>query len=98
MISLEKTGGCALLFGQMLTRNPQLSFTEVMVRPLLKLKRVEDMIKEHRVFGGDVPSRPTLIEWCESGTWETKRINGIYFVYEDSFLDWIGDMAHADAA
>ena len=60
-------------------------------RPKLRLAEVERLIKAHRII---VPpsSRPTLIDMCEDGTFETagagpSRVG--WQVYEDSFWKWV---------
>ncbi|MBK9163655.1 MAG: hypothetical protein IPM21_07040 [Acidobacteria bacterium] len=64
------------------------------VRPKLRLGEVERLIRKHRIVIPP-PSRTTLIEMCEDGTFETAgnsptRIG--WLVYEDSFWRWAADL------
>lgn len=64
------------------------------VRTKLRLGEVERLIRNHRIVVPP-PSRTTLIEMCEDGTFETAgnsptRIG--WLVYEDSFWRWAADL------
>ncbi len=64
------------------------------VRTKLRLGEVERLIRKHRIVVPP-PSRTTLIEMCEDGTFETAgnsptRIG--WLVYEDSFWRWAADL------
>ncbi len=83
--------------GILLAVSAQLFLPELKIRPLLRLRDVEDVLRQRRVFH-EVPARSTLIEWCENGTFESRRINGIIYVYEDSFVNWLIDIQTASAA
>jgi hypothetical protein len=58
------------------------------VDPLLQLSDVENVLRNSRVFY-TVPSRPTLIQYCEDGTFESLKLRGQYFVYESSLVHFI---------
>ena len=60
-------------------------------RTKLRLSEIEHIIRKHRIIVPP-PSRRTLIEMCESGTFETaggRRASQPWLVYEDSFLKWV---------
>jgi len=61
------------------------------VDPLLRLSEVEGVLRESGVFY-TVPSRPTLIEYCEDGTFESRQMRGQYFVYESSLVNFIENL------
>ncbi|HQU84849.1 MAG TPA: hypothetical protein PKY59_17050 [Pyrinomonadaceae bacterium] len=63
-------------------------FDEKEVDPLLKLSEVEEVLKASKVFYS-VPSRPTLIEYCEDGTFESTFFRGQWFVYQSSLKNFI---------
>jgi hypothetical protein len=56
--------------------------------PLLRLSEVEEVLRKSRVFR-TVPSRPTLIEYCEDGTFESITHRGQHMVYESSLVRFI---------
>lgn len=58
------------------------------IDPLLRLSEVEDVLRDSRVFYS-VPSRPTLIGYCEDGTFDSITHRGQHFVYESSLLAFI---------
>lgn len=58
------------------------------VDPLLLMSEVEKVLHDSRVFRS-VPTRPTLIEYCEDGTFDSVIFRGKYFVYESSVLKFI---------
>lgn len=71
-------------------KNPSIHVLGFQPRPKLKLSEIERLIKEHRIIV-PCPSRQTLIEMCEDGTFETvggQATTGGWLVYEDSFLKW----------
>ena len=64
---------------------------DLSARPKLRLSEIERLIKKHRIIV-PTPSRRTLIEMCDDGTFETAARKGLreaYLVYEDSFLKWV---------
>ena len=61
------------------------------VDPLLQLSDVENVLRNSRVFYS-IPSRPTLIQYCEDGTFESLKLRGQYFVYESSLLSFINSL------
>jgi len=66
-------------------------------RPILRLGEIERLIKKHRII---VPplSRPTLVNFCEDGTFETAgtRPTSIgWLVFEDSFWNWVQSLEGA---
>lgn len=58
------------------------------VDPLLRLSEVEEVLRKSGVFY-TVPSRPTLIQYCEDGTFESLELRGQHFVYESSLINFI---------
>ena len=61
------------------------------LRTKLRLGEIERIIRKHRIVVPP-PSRSTLTELCEDGTFETAggaptRIG--WLVYEDSFWSWV---------
>jgi hypothetical protein len=63
---------------------------DIKIRAKLRLSEVERLIKKHRII---VPplSRPTLVSFCEDGTFETAGSQPTslgWLVYEDSFWKW----------
>ncbi len=58
------------------------------VDPLMRLSDVEDVLRKSGIFY-NVPSRPTLIEYCEDGTFESIKPRGEYLVYESSLVAFI---------
>lgn len=63
------------------------------VRTKLRLGEVERLIRKHRIVVPP-PSRTTLIEMCEDGTFETAGNSATrigWLVYEDSFWRWAAD-------
>jgi hypothetical protein len=68
------------------TRRQPFMFEDV--DPLLRLSEVEAVLRKSGVFY-TVPSRPTLIEYCQDGTFESRELRGQYFVYESSLLSFI---------
>lgn len=64
------------------------------VRTKLRLGEVERLIRKHRIVVPP-PSRTTLIEMCEDGTFETAGNSATrigWLVYEDSFWRWAADL------
>lgn len=64
------------------------------VRTKLRLGEVERLIRKHRIVVPP-PSRTTLIEMCEDGTFETAGLSATrigWLVYEDSFWRWAADL------
>lgn len=64
------------------------------VRTKLRLGEVERLIRQHRIVVPP-PSRTTLIEMCEDGTFETAGNSATrigWLVYEDSFWRWAADL------
>lgn len=60
------------------------------IRVKLRLSEVERLIKKHRIIVPP-PSRPTLVSFCEDGTFETAGSQPTslgWLVYEDSFWKW----------
>ena len=71
------------------------------VRTTLKLSEVENIIRQKRIIV-PCPSRQTLIGMCEDGTLESvgKDTSGDpkptslgWLVYEDSFVNWVRQLA-----
>lgn len=58
------------------------------VDSLLLLSEVEDVLRDSKVFK-TVPSRPTLVSYCEDGTFDHIVFRGKYMVYESSLLKFI---------
>lgn len=58
------------------------------VDTLLLMSEVEDVLRKSRVLKS-VPTRPTLIEYCDDGTFESVIFRGKYLVYESSVLKFI---------
>lgn len=58
------------------------------VDTLLLMSEVEDVLRKSRTFR-TVPSRPTLIEYCEDGTFESIVFRGKHLVYESSVVKFI---------
>lgn len=56
--------------------------------PLLLMSEVEKILHDSRVFK-TIPSRPTLIEYCDDGTFESVLFRGKYLVYESSVVKFI---------
>lgn len=75
----------------------QIPFPELHIRTMMRLRDVEMILRKRRVFY-EVPARSTLIEWCEKGIWDNTQLNGIIYVYEDSFLAWLSNLHKAHAA
>ncbi|MBX3294789.1 MAG: hypothetical protein KF762_03675 [Acidobacteria bacterium] len=64
------------------------------IRTKLRLGEVERLIRKHRIVVPP-PSRTTLIEMCEDGTFETPGTSPTrigWLVYEDSFWRWAADL------
>ncbi len=60
-------------------------------RPLLRLSEIERIIRHNRIIV-PTPSRSTLNEMCEDGTFRTAKrrtLRSPHLVYEDSFLRWV---------
>lgn len=60
-------------------------------RTVLRLSEIDRLIRTHRIIIPP-PSRPKLIELCNSGEFETAGPGPTSFgwlVYEDSFLKWV---------
>jgi len=57
---------------------------------MLRLSEVERLIRLHRLVVPE-PTRRSLIQLCEDGTFDAVRWNGrkIWLVTEDSFLAWV---------
>ncbi len=60
-------------------------------RPLLKLSDIEHIIRDYKILRS-VPSRSTLIEMCEDGTFEAKLTRLGWLVFEDSFDRWLEEL------
>ncbi len=73
---------------QRLFANYELSFT---IRPTLRLSRVRDILKAHRVID-PLPSRRNLIDLLEEGVIEGTLSRYGWLVYEDSFLKWLKEL------
>jgi hypothetical protein len=61
------------------------------IRPKLRLSEIERLIKQHRIVIPP-PSRPTLVNFCEDGTFETAGNTPTklgWLVFEDSFWEWV---------
>ncbi len=61
------------------------------IRAKLRLSEIERLIKKHRIIVPPI-SRPTLITFCEDGTFETAGTSPTklgWLVYEDSFWNWV---------
>jgi hypothetical protein len=69
-----------------ITRRQPFIFEDV--DPLLKLSEVEKVLRASRIFY-TVPSRPTLIGYCEDGTLESLFWRGQHLVYESSLRKFI---------
>jgi len=55
----------------------------------LRLSEIERIIRKERIIIPP-PSRPTLIGFCEDGTFENAVKTKLgWLVYEESFLKWI---------
>lgn len=66
---------------------------EISPRTKLRLSEIERILRVHRIIV-PIPSRSTLTEMCEDGTFETaprdfgkRRLQ--WMVYEDSFVKWV---------
>ena len=60
-------------------------------RPKLRVSEVERLVRIHRILVPP-PSRRSLIEMCETGTFETaprRHDREAWLIYEDSFLKWV---------
>ncbi len=60
-------------------------------RPKLRITEIERLISKHRIIIPP-PSRRSLREMCEDGTFETAGDAPTslgWLVYEDSFLKWV---------
>lgn len=57
-------------------------------RPRLRLSRIEEILRHTRVID-PIPSRRTIIRKIEDGTLDGYKSDYGYYVYEDSFKDWI---------
>lgn len=71
---------------------------DLTTRTLLRLSEIERIIRHNRIIV-PTPSRSTLIEMCEDGTFRTaKRRNARspYLVYEDSFLRWVESLTEEE--
>lgn len=49
---------------------------------------MEELLRESRIFR-TVPSRPTLIEYCEDGTFDSVKFRNQHYVRESSLIDFI---------
>jgi hypothetical protein len=61
------------------------------MRTKLRLSEIERIIKKHRLIVPP-PTRATLVNLCEDGTFETAGDGPTSFgwlVYESSFLEWL---------
>ena len=58
------------------------------VDPLMRLSDVEEVLRKSKIFYS-VPSRPTLIEYCEDGTFDSIKPRGEWLVYESSLVRFI---------
>lgn len=59
------------------------------VRTKLRLSEIERLIRKHRILVPP-PSRPTLISFCEDGTFDTAgKTKFGWLVFEDSFWRWV---------
>lgn len=65
------------------------------LRPVISITEIMLLLKKHKLIT-PIPVRATFVNMVEDGTLETApgklRIDGaptIYYVYQDSFLDWI---------
>jgi hypothetical protein len=61
------------------------------IRAKLRLSEIERLIKKHRIIVPPI-SRPTLVGFCEDGTFETAGTRPTklgWLVYEDSFWNWV---------
>jgi hypothetical protein len=56
--------------------------------PLLGMWEVEEELRKSRVFRS-VPTRPTLIQYCEDGTFDSIVFRGRHLVYESSLVRFI---------
>lgn len=56
-------------------------------RPKLKLSAIEELIRKHRIIT-PCPSRQSLVNMCEDGTFEAVKTNGGWLVFETSFYAW----------
>jgi hypothetical protein len=71
--------------------NTTQQIAELQLRPRLRISEVERAIRIHRIILPPL-SRRSILRMCEDGTFETApRSSGRspYFIYEDSFLDWV---------
>ena len=61
---------------------------DLTVRPRMRLGEVERLIRKHRILLPP-PSRPTLIGFCEDGTFkDALKTKSGWLVFEDAFWDW----------
>ena len=58
------------------------------IRTLYRIRDVEATLAERKVFKR-VPSRAAILKLCKEGTLEFRRMNGLYYVFEDSLFAWI---------
>lgn len=68
-------------------------------RPKLKLSEIEQIIRKERIIV-PCPSRVTLIEMCEDGTFETangEKTRFGWLVYEESFWNWVRKLDGVEA-
>jgi hypothetical protein len=61
------------------------------IRPALRLSRVHEILKTHRVMD-PLPSRRNLIDLLEEGVIEGTLSRYGWLVYEDSFLKWLREL------
>lgn len=68
---------------------------DVQIRPRMRLGEVERLIRKHRILLPP-PSRPTLIGFCEDGTFKGAYKSRIgWLVFEDTFWEWARELNEA---
>lgn len=76
--------------------SPQFKF-DFAPRTMLRLSEIEEILTQQRVMRTP-PSRNTLIEMCEEGTFEGSKTRFGWMVFEDSFEDWVRSLQQRVAA
>lgn len=66
-------------------------------RTMLRLSEIEEIVREYRIMRTP-PSRDSLIEMCEDGTFEGQKTRFGWLVSEDSFDRWVRSLQQRIAA